>query len=106
MARVLNAKASTDAYVDSPIVQFDGYAILTFRLKNHGTASISYKIIAGHDDNNVTHELKGETVLAASGSDVETLTMPFRFFKVSIKSYAPSTPSTVSAWVDDGETNQ
>ncbi len=98
--RVFDKQLTTDSYQDSLIFDARLYKRKLFQIINkHASNSILYKILGCIDPNDTWETLQAETTLTAGNSATHSLTDPWAYVKIQIKSASAGNAGKVTAYI-------
>lgn len=91
---------TTDHFADSGIMESRGYRGMTVLVYNrHDNAGLSWQLLGSHDTRDWQAIESGSAVLAVGEGARTTVTEPWNFIKVQIKSATAGRPSKVDVYV-------
>lgn len=97
--RVFHNHITSDNYEDSLIFDARLFSHIVVNIKNnHASNSIYYKILACINPD-IWEELVAETLLSANSSDKHSLTDPWAYLKIQVKSASAGNAGKVTAYI-------
>jgi len=98
-ARLFNKHRTSDNYEDSIIFDMRLFNQVIFEIKNeHSSNALKYKILACIEPDS-WHEIKPETTLNANSKTYETLSEPWAYAKIQVKSATSGNSAICTVYV-------